>query len=51
MIVIKDELWCGCQNQVIIFNLKTGIVTSRFFVSQDPKRQVKQMREVRIIEL
>ena len=41
MIVVgENELWCGWQNQVRIFDIKTLTVKDFFVVSTDSKRQV-----------
>ena len=40
LIVNERELWCGCQNQIRIVDIKTHEVKSSFTVSNDAKRQV-----------
>nr|CAB3222858.1 rho guanine nucleotide exchange factor 17-like [Phallusia mammillata] len=41
MIVVGEkDLWCGCQNQVMIIDMKTHNLKSFFAVSQDSKRQI-----------
>nr|XP_026696639.1 rho guanine nucleotide exchange factor 17-like isoform X3 [Ciona intestinalis] len=40
LVVNEKELWCGCQNQIMILDMKTHNVKSFFAVSQDSKRQI-----------
>uniref|UniRef100_H2Y6B2 DH domain-containing protein n=1 Tax=Ciona savignyi TaxID=51511 RepID=H2Y6B2_CIOSA len=40
LVVNEKELWCGCQNQIIILDMKSHNVKSFFPASQDNKRQI-----------
>ena len=42
IVVNENELWCGCQNEVRIINIKTHDLKSFFPVVNDKARQVNE---------